>query len=114
MTKRSWHGDPTVEVLYFDGCPNHERTAVLIGQALTAEKIAAPIQMVRVETEAEAYQQRFYGSPTVRINGEDIAPPPENATPGFACRVYRTPDGRLSPTPAYETIVAALRHAAAG
>ena len=114
MTQRAKSGGPTIEVLYFEGCPNHERAVELVRNALISEKVTAPIQMIRVETDAEAHRQCFYGSPSVRINGEDIAPLPNDATPGLACRVYRTPAGRLTPTPPYETIVAALRRSTRG
>ncbi len=99
----------TIEVLYFDGCPSYEHAVALVRQALAAEQITAPIQLIRVESDAEAQRHRFYGSPTIRVNGEDIAPFPAGATPHLACRVYRRPDGHLAPVPAYETLVAALR-----
>jgi hypothetical protein len=99
----------TIEVLYFDGCPSYEHAVSLVRQALAAEQLTAPIQLIRVETDAEAQRHRFYGSPTIRINGEDIAPLPAGATPRLACRVYRSPDGQLAPVPTYETLVAALR-----
>jgi hypothetical protein len=99
----------TIEVLYFDGCPSYEHAVVLLRKALAAEQITAPIQLIRVETDAEACQYGFYGSPTIRINGKDIAPLPAQATPHLACRVYSRPDGQLAPVPAYETLVAALR-----
>lgn len=101
--------DPTIEVFYFDGCPSYEHAVALVKKALAAERIAAPIQLIRVDTDAEAQHHGFYGSPTIRINGEDIAPLPGGATPTLACRVYRMPDGHLAPIPAYETLVAALR-----
>lgn len=100
---------PAVEVLYFDGCPNFERAVALIREALATERIAAPIRLIRVDTDEEAQRYSFYGSPTIRVNGEDIASLPTGASPRLACRVYRMPDGRLAPTPAYETVVAALR-----
>ena len=46
---------PTIEVLYFDGCPNHERAVALVRQALAAEQIVAPIQMIRIATHARVY-----------------------------------------------------------
>jgi hypothetical protein len=98
-----------IEVLYFDHCPNHERAVALVRQALAAEQIAAPIQMIRVATLAEARRFGFYGSPTIRINGTDIAPVPSGTVPGLACRVYPAPDGRMAPVPDYEALVAALR-----
>jgi hypothetical protein len=100
---------PTIEVLYFEGCPSYERAVALVRQALAAERVAAPIRMMRVETDAEARRCGFYGSPTIRVNGEDIAPVPAGATPHLACRVYRMPDGCLAPVPSFEALVAALR-----
>ena len=102
-------GDSTIEVLYFDGCPSYEHAVALIRKALAVERIAAPIQLTRVNSVAEARRHSFYGSPTIRVNGEDIAPLPAGASPCLACRVYRMPDGRLAPVPAVEALVAALR-----
>jgi hypothetical protein len=101
---------PAVEVLYFEGCPNHEHAVALVRKALAAEQITVPMQLIRVETDEEAHRYGFYGSPSIRINGEDIAPLPSGATPGLACRVYQLPDGHMAPVQAYETLVAALRH----
>jgi len=99
----------TLEVLYFDGCPSYEHAVALVRKALAAERITAPIQLIRVDTDAEAQRHGFYGSPTIRVNGEDVAPFPAGATPHLACRVYRRPDGQLASVPPYETLVAALR-----
>lgn len=105
----SQSSDPTIEVLYFDGCPSFEHAVALVRKALAAERIAAPIQLIRIDTDAEAQRHGFCGSPTIRVNGEDIAPPGSGASPTLACRVYRMPDGQMAPIPAYETLVAALR-----
>lgn len=99
----------TIEVLYFDGCPSYEHAVALLSRALAAERITAPIQLIRVDTAADAQRHGFYGSPTIRVNGEDIAPPPGGAPASLACRVYRRPDGQLAPVPAYETVIVALR-----
>ncbi len=109
MTQSDSSDALTIEVLYFEGCPNRERAVALVRQALVAEQIAAPIQMIRIATHAEACRYGFYGSPTIRINGEDIAPVPAGAVPGLACRVYPTHDGHVAPVPAYAALVAALR-----
>ena len=111
MTQSDPSDAPTLEVLYFDGCPNHERAVALVRQALAAEQMTAPIQLIRVETDAEAQQYSFYGSPTIRINGVDVAPMPAGATPRLACRVYQRADGRLAPVPSYDAIRAAVRQA---
>jgi hypothetical protein len=99
---------PIVEVLYFEGCPNYQRAVALLQRALDGAGISAPIQLIRVETEDEADRVGFYGSPSIRVNGRDVAPVAEGVQPGLYCRVYHTPGGRLSPVPAYHMLVAAL------
>ena len=44
-------------------------------------------------------QERFVGSPTIRVDGRDISPPPADEAPSLSCRIYRLRDGRPSPTP---------------
>src|SRR5260370_17397005 len=90
---------PTIEVLYFEGCPNHEHPVALVKRALPAEQIAAPIQLIRVETDAEAQRYGFYGSPSIRINGADLAPLPAGAPPRLPCRPSALPDPPPPPLP---------------
>jgi hypothetical protein len=52
-----------------------------------------------VDTESEAEQERFVGSPTIRIDGRDVQPTGEDEPVGLTCRVYRLRNGRVSPTP---------------
>ena len=103
---------PKVEFLYLDDCPSHERALALLREVIAEEQLQAPVKIVEVKTEAEAQQYKFYGSPTIRVDGEDIAPLPEDSTqPSLTCRAYRRADGRISPLPPRELIVAALRRA---
>lgn len=102
---------PKVEVLYFAGCPNYMATVQLVHDALLSEGLTAPVELVAVETQEVAERERFYGSPTVRINGRDVAPPTDvQARPALACRVYRGSDGRLAPAPPVTAILTALRN----
>ena len=75
-----------VEVLYFDGCPTYE----------TAVKT---LEEVLFEEGSEAEGLRFPGSPTIRVDGDDLFPVPERAGYALGCRTYITPEGlRGSPT----------------
>ena len=65
-----------------------------------------------IDTEESAGREQFIGSPTIRIDGEDIQPPVEGEPSGLACRVYRRRDGRTSPLPDPEDLRDALRAAA--
>jgi hypothetical protein len=97
-----------VELLYFAECPNYLKAQALLQEVLVAEGIRARIALVAVETQAEAERQRFSGSPTIRINGDDIVPLAPDAQPGLACRFYRTAEGGLAPIPPRAVIVSAL------
>jgi mercuric ion transport protein len=78
-----------VEVLYFDGCPNHTATVAAVREALKAERRSVEVQEVEVRTPEEAESRGFLGSPTVRINGLDVEPEARTLKSyGFGCRTY--------------------------
>lgn len=76
-----------IEILYVPGCPNCRLAADAVRSALTAESLEAEIRKVAVHTQSEAEALRFQGSPTIRVNGEDVEPEPGNLA-GLACRLY--------------------------
>lgn len=83
----------TLEVLYFDGCPSHERLLPVV-RALAAE-YGVRLTQRRIEDAAQAQQARFLGSPSIRVNGLDIEPGADERTDfGLKCRLYRAPDGQ--------------------
>jgi hypothetical protein len=51
-----------------------------------------------VHSESDARQERFVGSPTIRIDGTDIQPT-QSEPYGLTCRIYHRRDGRISATP---------------
>jgi len=100
---------PKVEFFYWEECPSHERALAILLETMAEEHIQAPVEITEVKSEAEAERYQFYGSPTIRIDGVDIAPPPEDmARPGLTCRAYQRADGRISPLPPRELIAAAF------
>jgi hypothetical protein len=103
---------PKVEFLYWADCPSHERALALLHEVMAEEHIQAPVEIIEVKTATEAEQYQFYGSPTIHVDGEDIAPLTEySIQPSLTCRAYRRADGRISPLPPRELIVAALQRA---
>lgn len=97
----------TVELLYFDGCPSHERLLPIVKQLAT--ETGATLQLRRVETPEAAERERFLGSPTVRVNGVDVDPTAsERIDFGVKCRIYRSGAGQ-SPIPPESWMRAALR-----
>jgi hypothetical protein len=103
----------TIEVLYFDGCPNHEALLPRLHKILAGAGIRDEIDLRRITDDESAQRERFLGSPTVRVNGRDIEPDAERRTDyGMKCRLYRTPAG-ISGQPHEEWLRAAL-HLTAG
>jgi hypothetical protein len=78
-------------------------------RSLTEEGVEAEVEMVEVESDEQARAERFPGSPTIRIDGEDIFPCDEPEPFSLTCRVYRLRDGRASPTPDPDDIRDAIR-----
>jgi len=103
-----------ITFLYFEDCPSHDKALDRLRQVMAEEGVDAPIEIIRVETEAEAERWRFTGSPTIRFDGQDIDPLPPDTAYLLSCRIYRHEDGRISPLPSPETIRQALRQAMAG
>jgi hypothetical protein len=98
----------TIEVLYFDGCPNHERLLEHLPRLLKREGIPASIALVHIQDDDQAQHERFLGSPTIRVNGRDIDPGAAERTDyGLKCRIYQTPGG-LTGVPPDEWILEAL------
>jgi hypothetical protein len=83
-----------VELLYWDGCPSHEAALAMLRDVLGAD---VPVVVREVVSEQQATSEGFVGSPTIRVDGEDLFPIDD--PPGLTCRVYRLADGRYSPTP---------------
>lgn len=98
-----------VELLYFDGCPSHARFLPRLRELVDDAGVAARVQQRRVESLDAAVAERFLGSPTVRINGQDIEPESAERTDyGLKCRLYRTPEG-LQGTPPEQLVLQAVR-----
>ena len=96
-----------IEILFFDGCPNHKPTVDLAREVVEEMGLHAAIREVRVDTAEEAERERFLGSPSVRVNGRDIEPEArDRADFGFGCRIY--PGGGV---PSKQLLVEALLEA---
>jgi hypothetical protein len=99
-----------VELLYYPDCPSHERALELLQEALQAEGVDAPIEIIRIDTQAQAEAYRFIGSPTIRIEGVEMDPHPELPY-RLTCRTFVHEDGRLSPLPSLRMLRQAIRRA---
>ncbi len=61
-----------VELLYWDADPDYMTTRQQLVEVLTEDAFETTIQMVAVGSQADAELLRFTGSPTIRIDGQDV------------------------------------------
>jgi len=81
-----------IEVLFVPRCPNYAPALVRLREALAAESLAPEIEEVPINSLEDAVAWAFPGSPTIRIDGNDVEPDESNA-PRLACRLYANRTG---------------------
>jgi hypothetical protein len=100
---------PRVEFLWWGGCPSWERAIADLRRAMEEAGLdPETIELREIETDDDAVRESFPGSPTIRVDGEDVAEAGPAAGSPLTCRVYRRRDGRPSPLPDPEDVRAAL------
>jgi hypothetical protein len=97
-----------IEILYFEACPNHALAERAVREVLEELKVDAEITRVDVPDEATALRVRFPGSPTIRVDGNDVAPGETNGVYSLRCRIYQTTVG-MAGVPDKDAIRAAIR-----
>src|SRR4051794_37009472 len=111
------HGSPAkeerseVQRLDFFGRPNHPPAVKCVRGVLAQEESEAEMVEVEVRDVATAQRIGFLGSPTIRVDGQDVesAARTERAF-GLSCRTY-IDGGRRAGVPPLEWIRAAVREA---
>ena len=99
--------DMTIELLFFVGCPGHER--LLLRLRARAEETRPELVLRAVDTPEDAEAQRFLGSPTVRVNSRDVdRGAGQGSDYGHKCRIDRSADHGQSPVPPENWIRGAL------
>jgi hypothetical protein len=100
-----------VELLWWEGCPSYPEAIAELRELMREEGLDPDaLELREVMTDEDAERERFPGSPTIRVDGEDVVPS-EGQPPSLTCRVYRLRDGRYSPVPDPADVRAALRTA---
>lgn len=88
-----------IEYLFWEGCPSHERALPLLRAELAELGIPeTELSVIELQSDADAQRLQFIGSPTIRVDGADIADTGD-ASYGLDCRLYYHRDGRPSPLP---------------
>jgi hypothetical protein len=77
-----------IEVLYVLDCPHYPAAMAELKSILAVEKVSAQISEVLVANPRMAEALKFRGSPTIRINGRDIAGESEAQHFAVSCRLY--------------------------
>jgi hypothetical protein len=99
----------TVELLYFEECPNHGATRASIERIAAEEDLMIDLRLIAVTSPEEVEATRFLGSPSIRVNGRDVEPGADDReTFVLACRLYQTEAG-IRGQPSDDWIRAALR-----
>jgi mercuric ion transport protein len=94
-----------IHLLHFQGCPNVDAARKALREALVAEQLGTPIEELDVEDPAAPAWARGWGSPTILIDGQDVAG--QQPSGSSCCRLYA--DG----APSVESIrarISAVRH----
>lgn len=101
-----------IEVLFVRGCPHVAPTLLRLREVLSCLRLSAGIAEREVTDLADATAWAFEGSPTVRINGRDVAGEKHQpGTPALSCRLYGT--GPEAGVPSEQLIRSALLSARA-
>ena len=95
-----------VQLLYFPDCPNLDAARRALQQALSNIEGAPPVVEIDVTDDAAPAHLRSWGSPTILIDGADVA---GGEPSGSCCRLYPQSGQRGAPSPAL--IEAALHRA---
>lgn len=99
----------TLELLYLAGCPHRCEAVALVNSVLEAEGLPAEVQQILIRNHEDAEAHSFPGSPTVRVNGQDIERiSTDRLGIGFACRTYVV-DGRTLGVPPRSWLEEAVR-----
>lgn len=100
-----------IQFLYFASCPNAQAALAFLRETLLADGVTSEVELIAMETEEAARQFNFVGSPTIRVNDEDVSPPTHPSAPSLACRLYRDAAGRPSPHPPRDALISAIHRA---
>ena len=99
-----------IELLHIDDCPNWQEVLGEIRDLLSEKGLEDEVELIRVTSSREAERLQFPGSPTIRVNGEDVDPDVPSSGFELPRRVYEV-DGELQERPPREWIDAALDEA---
>ena len=100
-----------IELLFFDGCPNYQTALKYLQEVIREKRHDIPVKMLKIKSDNEAENHRFLGSPTIRINGQDVETGAEKADNfSMVCRLYLE-DNKVNELPSKKMIRHAIKKA---
>ena len=100
-----------IEILYLSGCPYHVPAVSRVRDVLLQEGVSAELAEVEVKETASARRLGFLGSPSIRIDGQDIEVAARSSVAfGLTCRTYEA-QGMRRGIPPLDWIRTAVREA---
>ena len=96
------------QLLFFDDCAFWQTGLENLKVALQLEGIPPKVDLVRIKDDADAAGLRFLGSPSFRVDGNELWPE-ERGIYGLTCRTYHTPEG-LKGLPTVSMLRKKVRH----
>lgn len=81
-----------IDLLYFSGCPSWKLAYEFLNEIISEKQLAINVDCKLINSNEEAELNYFPGSPTIRVNGNDLFPI-EQSDYRLRCRIYITPDG---------------------
>jgi len=99
--------DLRVELLVVEDCPHLAQARRDLDSILGGGVIEVPVQLIYVSSLEDAEFLAFQGSPTIRVDGDDVVPEPDLPI-AMGCRLYRAADGPTIGSPPRELIKAAV------
>lgn len=89
-----------IQLLHFRGCPNVDAARAAVRAALVEERLDVSVEEIDVEAPDTPAWARGWGSPTILVDGQDVAG--QQPAASSACRLY------AGGAPAIETIRARI------
>ena len=99
----------TVELIYFRECPNISLARERLLQAFAVAGLTPQWQEWERNDPASPAHARAYGSPTILVNGSDVAGMEPSSDNADACRVYTHASSAIDGAPSVDAIATALR-----
>lgn len=99
-----------IKLLHTEGCHVYHQAFNEIEQALKEKGLPVQFEVILITSKEEAEKYKFFGSPTIEVNGEDVDPKAKMATKYdiCSCRLYFW-NGKSCDYPPKEMIMETLK-----